>query len=135
MKLDICNFFKNSVVSSSEVRVNDNIRETHTAEDNAAQVTGINNETDECSVAMATIQKRKVRNVKKHKWNDNYTAYGFYCTKGALNSYPLAHFLFCTAVFGNSYLTPGHLQRHLKTKHPSHQNKSMAFFESCLQVI
>ena len=36
--MDIRNFFKNSVVSSSEVRVNDDIRETHTAEDNAAQV-------------------------------------------------------------------------------------------------
>ena len=44
--MDIRNFFKNSVVSSSEVCVNGNIRETHTAEDNAAQVTVINNETD-----------------------------------------------------------------------------------------
>ena len=56
--MDIGNFFKNSVVSSSEVRVNDDIRETHTAEKNAAQVIGINNETDECYVAMATIQKK-----------------------------------------------------------------------------
>ena len=87
--MDIRNFFKNSVVSSSEVRVNDDIRETHTAEDNAAQVTGTNNETGECSAAMATTQKRKVCNVKKRKWNDNYTAYGFYRTKEeALNPYP-----------------------------------------------
>ena len=119
--MDIRNFFKNSVVSSSEVRVNDDIRETHTAEDNAAQVTGINNETDECSVAMATIQKRKVCNVKKRKWNDNYTAYGFYRTKEVLNPYPSARCLFCTAVFGNSNLTPGHLQRYLKTQHPCHR--------------
>ena len=134
MKIDIRNFYKNSVVSSSEVRVNDDIRETHTAEDNAAQVTGINNETGECSAAMATTQKRKVCNVKKRKWNDNYTVYRFYCTKEeALNPYPSARCLFCTAVFGNSNLTPGHLQRHLKTQHPSHQNKLMVFFESCLQ--
>ena len=67
-------------------------------------------------------------------WSDNYTAYGFYRTKEeALNLYPSACCLFCTAVFGNSNLTPGHLQRHLKTQYPSHQNKSMAFFESCLQ--
>ena len=84
MKIDIRNFFKNSVVSSIEVRVNDDIRETHTAEDNVAQVTRINNETDECSVAMVTIQKRKVCNVKKRKWNDNYTACGFYSTKKKL---------------------------------------------------
>ena len=63
--MDIRNFYTNSAVSSSEVRVNDDIRKTHTAEGNAAQVTGINNETDECSVAMGTIQKRKVCNVKK----------------------------------------------------------------------
>ena len=66
--------------------------------------------------------KRKVCNVKKRKWNDNYTAYGFYRTKEeALNPYPSARCLFCTAFFGNSKLTPGHLQRHLKTQHPSHQ--------------
>ena len=58
MKMDIRNFFKNSVVSSSEVRVNDDIRETHTAEDNAAQVTGINNETGDCSAAMALKRER-----------------------------------------------------------------------------
>ena len=54
--------------------------ETYTAEDNAAQVSGINNETDECSVAMATIQKRRVSNITKCKWNDNYTGYGLYRT-------------------------------------------------------
>ena len=70
MKMDICNFFKNSGVSSSE-----DICETHAAEDNAAQVSGINNETDECSVAMATIEKRRVCNVKKRKWKDVYTIY------------------------------------------------------------
>ena len=55
MKMDICNFFKNSVVTSSVVRVSEDISKTHAAEDNAAQVSGINNETDECSVTMATI--------------------------------------------------------------------------------
>ena len=48
-------YLKNSVVSSSEVCVSEDISETHEAECNAAQVSGINNETDECSVAMATI--------------------------------------------------------------------------------
>ena len=75
MKMDICNFFKNTVVSSSEVRASEDISQTHVAEDNAAQVSGINNETDECSVAMETIQERRICNVKKHKWNDNYTGY------------------------------------------------------------
>ena len=57
--------------------------------------------------------------VKKCKRNDNYTAYGFYCTKKeALNPYPSARCLFCTAVFGNSNLTPGNfaqLNRRQKT--------------------
>ena len=51
----------------------------------------------------------------------------------ALNAYPLVRCMFCTAVFDISSLTPGLLQKHLKTQHPSHQNKLMAFFESCLQ--
>ena len=55
MKMHICNFFKNSVVSLSEVHGSEDISETYVAEDNAAQVSGISNETDECSVAMATI--------------------------------------------------------------------------------
>ena len=63
IKMDIRNFYKNTVVSSSEVRVSEDISETHEAEDNATQISGINNETDECSVAMATIQKRRECNV------------------------------------------------------------------------
>ena len=59
MKMNIRNFFKNSVVSSSEVRVNDDIRETHTAEDNAAQVTRINNETGDCSVQWQLLKRER----------------------------------------------------------------------------
>ena len=35
----------------------------------------------------------------------------------------------CPAIFGNSNLAPSHLQKHLKTQHLNHQNKSKAFFE------
>ena len=87
MKMDICNLFNNSVVSSSEVRASEDISETHAAEDNPAQVSGINNETLEWFVAMKTIQKRRVCNVKKRKWNDDYTAYavmGFIAQKKML---------------------------------------------------
>ena len=38
MKIDICNFFKNSVVSSSEVLASEEISEMHVAEDNAVQI-------------------------------------------------------------------------------------------------
>ena len=55
MKIDTHIFFKNSVVTINEVRASEDISKTHTAENNASQVSGINNETDECSVAMATI--------------------------------------------------------------------------------
>ena len=83
---------------------------------------------------MATIQKRKVCNIKKCKWNNNYIAYGFYCTKEeALNPYPLARYLFCTAVFGNNNLTPGHLQRYLKTNTLVIKINQWRSFESCLQ--
>ena len=98
MKMVIRNFFRNNVVSSSAVRASEDISETHAVEDNTAQVSGINNETDECSVAMASIQKRKACNVKKCKWNINYTAYavmGFIAQKEAVNPYPLVRYLFC----------------------------------------
>ena len=84
MKMDIRNFFKNSVVSSIEVHASEDISKTHVAEYNAAQISWIKNEIDECSVAMATIQKRRVCSVKKRKGNNNYTAYGFYRTKKGL---------------------------------------------------
>ena len=57
MKMDMRNFFKNSAVSPSEVRVSEDISKTHAAEDNAAQVFGIHNETDDFSVAMVSIQE------------------------------------------------------------------------------
>jgi len=50
-----------------------------------------------------------------------------------LNPYPSAHCLFCTTVFGNSNLAPGHLKKHLKSQHPTHQNKSKAFFVASLE--
>ena len=59
MKMDIHNFFKNGVVGPSEVCASEDISKTHAAQDNAAQISGINNETDECSVAMATIKKEE----------------------------------------------------------------------------
>ena len=82
MKMDTCirDFFKNSLVSSGEVRASEDISETQAVEDNAAQISGINNKT-ECSVAMATIQKRRVCIVKKRKWNNNYIAYVFFAQK------------------------------------------------------
>ena len=58
---------------------------------------------------------------------------GFVTQKEALNNYPLARCLFCTAVFGNSNLTLSHLRKHSKTQYPCHQNKSTVIFESCLQ--
>ena len=84
MNTCIHDFFKNSLVSLSEVRSSEDISETHAAEDNAAQNSGINNERDECSVAMATIQKRRICIVKKRKSNDTCTAYGFFRTKKRL---------------------------------------------------
>ena len=49
-----------------------------------------------------------------------------------LSSYPSACCLFCPAVFGNSNSAPSHLQKHLKTQHLNHQNKSKVFFEASL---
>ena len=50
-----------------------------------------------------------------------------------MNPYSSPRFLFRIAVFANSNLTLDHLQKHLKTRHPSLQKKSTAFFESSLQ--
>ena len=78
--MDLRNFFRNSEISLRGVRVNEDIGETQAAEVNATQVSGINDETSECSVAMATIQ-RSTCIINKRKWNDDYTAYGFCRTK------------------------------------------------------
>ena len=72
------------MLSSSEVRVSENISEAHAPEMNVAQVSTINSKTDECSVATAIIQKKSLCNLAKGKWKDNHTAYGLYRTKSRL---------------------------------------------------
>jgi len=57
------------------------------------------------------IQTKKVDIAKKCKWHDDCIACGFYHTKEKmLKPYPPANCLFCTTVFGNSNLFPGHLK-------------------------
>ena len=50
-----------------------------------------------------------------------------------LNPYPSEQCLFYTTVFGNRNLAPGHLTKHVKSQHFTHQNKSKAFFEATLE--
>ena len=49
-----------------------------------------------------------------------------------LNHYSSACCLFCPAIFANRNLALSHLQKHLKTQHSTHQNKSKTFFEASL---
>jgi len=63
------------------------------------------------TVVKKAIQTKKVYILKKRKWHDDHITCGFYRTREEmLNPYPSAHCLFCTTVFGNSNLAPGHLK-------------------------
>jgi len=62
-------------------------------------------------VVTKAIQTKKVYILKKRKWHDDYISCGFYGTKEEiLNPYPSVHSLFCTTVFGNNNLAPGHFK-------------------------
>lgn len=64
---------------------------------------------------------------EKIKYSDDYLQYGFIDTDE--NGQVVPKCLICLENLGNDALRPSRLQRHLKTKHPSHQNKSLDFFE------
>ena len=85
------------------------------------------------TVQLKTFKEILLEPQRKRKWNDDYIMYGFYRTEEEMfNPYPSACCMFCPAIFGNTNLAPSHLQKHLKTQHPNHQNKSKAFFEASL---
>ena len=63
------------------------------------------------AVVKKAIQTKQVHILKKRKWHDDYISCGFYGTKEEiLNPYTSVHYLFCTTVFGNSNLAPGHFK-------------------------
>ncbi|XP_069187654.1 zinc finger BED domain-containing protein 5-like [Procambarus clarkii] len=61
--------------------------------------------------------------------NDEHIAFGFFRTvHEASNPFPRGKCFFCNATYSNENVVPSKLARHLKTKHPEHQNKSKQFF-------
>ena len=67
--------------------------------------------------------------VKKRKYNDeDYLQYGF--TNAIVNGQVVSQCVRCYEKLSNDAMRPSRLKRHLETKHPGHQNKSLAFFQS-----
>ena len=136
--MDIRNFFKKSSVENQDSIESNKLEHVVERYDEVdrEQLSESSNfkKKQQYSFTRENIQRNKTGTTKKRKWNDDYIMYGFYRTeKEMLNPYPSACCLFCPAIFGNSNLAPSHLQKHLKTQHPNHQNKSKAFFEESLR--
>ena len=140
--MDIRNFFKKSSVENQDSIESNKLEHVVERYDEVdrEQLSESSNfkKKQQYSFTKENIQRNKTGTTKKRKWNDDYIMYGFYRTeKEMLNLVvcfvPSACCLFCPAIFGNSNLAPSHLQKHLKTQHPNHQNKSKAFFEESLR--
>ena len=66
--------------------------------------------------------------VKKRKCNEDYLLYGF--VNAIVNGQVVPQCVICYEKLSNDALRPSRLKRHLETKHPGHQNKSLVFFQS-----
>ena len=66
--------------------------------------------------------------VKNRKHNEDYLQYGF--TNAIINGQVVPQCVRCNEKMSNDALRPSCLTRYLETKHPGHQNKSLAFFQS-----
>ena len=65
---------------------------------------------------------------KKRKYNEEYLQNGF--TDAAVNGQVVPQCVICFEKLSNDALRPNRLKRHLQTKHPLHQTKPLAFFQS-----
>ena len=65
---------------------------------------------------------------KKRKFNEEYLQYGF--TDATVNGQVVPQCVICFEKLSNDALRPNRLKRHLQTKHPLHQTKPLAFFQS-----
>ena len=57
-----------------------------------------------------------------------YLQYGF--TNAIMNGQVVPQCVTCYEELSNDALRPSRLKRHLETKHPAHQSKSLAFFQN-----
>ena len=65
---------------------------------------------------------------KKRKYNEEYLQNGF--SDAAVNGQVVPQCVICFEKLSNDALRPNRLKRHLQTKHPLHQTKPLAFFQS-----
>ena len=65
---------------------------------------------------------------KKRNYDQDYLKYGF--IDATVNGQVVPQCVVCFENLSNDVLRPSRLQRHLKTKHPSHQDKPLSFFQS-----
>ena len=66
--------------------------------------------------------------VKVRKYNEDYLQYGF--TNAIINGQVAPQCVICYEKLSNNTMKSSRLKRHLQTKHPGHQNKSLAFLQS-----
>ena len=75
-------------------------------------------------------QSQESKPLKRRKWSNTYTRYGFFVPKDQEGKdYPDVQCILCPIRIGNNNLAPCHLSSHLK-KHPEQVNKSEEFFAS-----
>ena len=63
---------------------------------------------------------------KKRNYDQDYLKYGF--IDATVNGQVVPQCVVCFENLSDDALRPSRLQRHLKTKHPSHQDKPLSFF-------
>ena len=66
--------------------------------------------------------------VKKRKYSEDYLQYGF--TDAIANGQVVSQCVICFQILSNDSLSPSRLQRHLQTKHSSHQINHWHFFKA-----
>ncbi|CAM4646942.1 unnamed protein product [Lepidochelys kempii] len=69
---------------------------------------------------------KKIRN-----YQEDYLKYGF--TSTIINDEPHPKCILCLEILSNDSMKPSRLARHLKTKHPEHEDKPLQFFQRCLK--
>ncbi|XP_064113661.1 zinc finger BED domain-containing protein 5-like [Macrobrachium nipponense] len=77
-------------------------------------------------VQESRASKSRIRNSKKHKFDDSYRKFGF-MSVGDENA-PGGQCVECNQVLTNSSLNPAKLRRHLETKHQQLVNKHIDYF-------
>ena len=93
-------------------------------------MSNINTPKKKSSVVLCSPKKKSTP--KKRKWDEKYLSLGFFIPQRQ-SSFPgdeYAQCMFCTTKYNSNGWVPSKLQRHLKSQHNDHVNKSEQFFKN-----